>query len=71
MIEDLGDYIRDLCPAFKKRVIETKKLTYRDFKEGENIEENFVDFEFDKKLSESLRENVSEEDLIKVLNPIA
>ena len=71
MIEDLGDYIRDLCPVFKKRVIESKKLTYRDFKEGEVVEESFIDFEFDNKLSKTLPENVSDEDLIKVLNPIA
>ena len=71
MIENLGDYIRDLCPVFKKRVIESKKLTYRDFKEGEVVEDSFIDFEFDKKLVGSLSENVSDEDLIKVLNPIA
>ena len=71
MIENLGDYIRDLCPVFKKRVIESKKLTYRDFKEGEVVEDSFIDFEFDEKLVESLSENVSDEDLIKVLNPIA
>lgn len=71
IIEDLGDYIRDLCPVFKKRVIESKKLTYRDFKEGEVVEDSFVDFEFDEKLIESLSENVSDEDLIRVLKPIA
>ena len=71
MIAGLGDYIRDLCPVFKKRVIESKKLIYRDFKEGETVEESFIDFEFDEKLAESLSENVSDEDLIKVLNPIA
>ncbi len=71
MIEDLGNYIRDLCPVLKKRVIDSKKLTYRDFKEGEVVEEDFIDFEFDEKLAESLSENVSDEDLIKVLNPIA
>ena len=71
MIEGLGDYIRDLCPVFKKRVIESKKLIYRDFKEGETVEDNFIDIEFDEKLSKSLPENVSDEDLIKVLNPIA
>lgn len=67
----LGKYIRDLCPTFKKRVLESKKIIYRDFKEGEFVEEGFIDFEFDKKLSESLSENTSEEDLIRVLNPIA
>lgn len=67
----MGNYIRDLCPTFKKRVIESKKLIYRDFKEGEFVEESFIDFEFDKKLSESLTENVSDEDLIRVLNTIA
>ncbi|MBO4440473.1 MAG: hypothetical protein J5798_14110 [Spirochaetaceae bacterium] len=71
MIENLGDYIRDLCPVFKKRVIESNKLTYRDFKEGEVVEEDFIDFEFDEKLAESLSENVSDEDLIRVLKPIA
>ena len=71
MIENLGNYIRDLCPVFKKRVIESKKLTYRDFKEGETVEESFIDFEFDEKLSETLPENVSDEDLIRVLKPIA
>ena len=67
----LGNYIRDLCPSFKKKVIESKKLIYRDFKEGEFVEESFIDFEFDKKLSETLSENVSDEDLIRVLNTIA
>ncbi len=71
MIEDLGDYIRDLCPVFKKRVIEAKQLTYRNFQEGEFVEEGFIDFEFDEKLIESLPEDVSDEDLIRVLNPIA
>ena len=71
MIENLGNYIRDLCPVFKKRVIESKKLIYRDFKQGETVEESFIDFEFDEKLAESLSENVSDEELIKVLNPIA
>ncbi|MBR4823416.1 MAG: hypothetical protein IKZ86_01345 [Spirochaetaceae bacterium] len=71
MIENLGDYIRDLCPVFKKRIIDSKKLIYRDFKEGEIVEESFIDFEFDEKLSESLSENVSDEDLIRVINPVA
>lgn len=71
MIEDLGDYIRDLCPVFKKRIIESKKLTYRDFNEGEFVEEDFIDFKFDEKLSESLSGDVSDEDLIRVINPVA
>lgn len=64
-------YIRDLCPNFKKRVIKSKKLTYRDFKEVEVVEDCFIDIEFDEKLIEALSENVSDEELIKVLNPIA
>ena len=71
MIENLGNYIRDLCPVLKKRVIDSKKLTYRDFKEGEVVEEDFIDFEFDEKLSESLSGDVSDEDLIRVINPVA
>ena len=67
----LGNYIRDLCPNFKKRVIEAKKLIYRDFKEGEVVEDGFIDIEFDKMLSEYLPENVSDEDLIRVLNTVA
>ncbi len=35
------------------------------------LEDCFIDIEFDEKLIESLSENVSEEELIKVLNPIA
>lgn len=71
IISNLGNYIRDLCPVFKKRVIESKKLTYLDFKEGEVVEDSFIDFDFDEKLIESFSENVSDEDLIKVLKPIA
>lgn len=71
IISNLGNYIRDLCPVFKKRVIESKKLTYRDFKEGEVVEDSFIDFDFDEKLIESLSENVSDEDLIKVLKTTA
>ena len=71
MIENLGDYIRDLCPVFKKRIIESKALVYRDFTEGEFVEDSFIDFEFDEKLSESLSDVVSDEDLIRVITPIA
>ena len=71
MIENLGDYIRDLCPVFKKRIIESKTLVYRDFTEGEFVEDSFIDFEFDEKLSESLSDVVSDEDLIRVITPIA
>lgn len=66
-----AEYINGLCPEFKKRIIESNKLEYVNFKEGESVDTSLIEVSTKKFNAIKLSSESSEEDFVKFFVPIA
>ena len=66
-----AQYINDLCPNFKKKIIDCGKFIYRNFKEGETLDKDMIEISTEKFNKVKLTKDSSEEDFVKFFVAVA
>ena len=64
-------YINGLCPNFKQKIIDSNKLVYVNYKEGESIDKSLIEISEKKFNKISLTKDSPEDDFVKFFVPIA
>ena len=64
-------YINGLCPLFKQKIIDSNKLVYENYNEGETIDKSLVEISEKKFGRVKLSKDSSEEDFTRFFVPVA
>lgn len=63
-------YINGLCPEFKKKIIDSGKLEYVNYKEGESVDRSLIEISTKKFNAVTLSKDSPEEDFVKFFVPV-
>ncbi|MBP5401959.1 MAG: hypothetical protein J6Y36_02245 [Treponema sp.] len=66
-----AQYINGLCPKFKQKIINTNKLVYKNYKEGESIDKSIIEISEEIFNRVTLKKNSPIDDFVKIFVPEA